>query len=282
MPVPEARIGDEEPRDSMTTRNFRAPRGERGSRSDPAARWFAGSPLSSDECRIRLFCFPHAGGGSALFRPWRAELASRGIDVLPLVLPGRESRIHEPAYRRVVDLVEALAEVLPDRLDTPYAFFGHSMGAVVAYETARALARRDHPRPRCLLVSGRRAPGLPSRRRLFSELSDEVLLEAMGELNGTPAEILRDRELMRLFLPCLRADLELNEYYIPLPGESLDVPITAMGGTSDPEVDPDELSAWGSRTTGTFHERLFEGDHFYLKGAVPEVMTTVRSALGIA
>jgi medium-chain acyl-[acyl-carrier-protein] hydrolase len=258
------------------------PGSARPARTGPApSRWIAGGPRCHGTPRIRVFCFPHAGGGSALYRPWRAPLAEAGIDVCPVVLPGREGRIRERPHDSVHTLMDALCEGLRDQLDVPYAFFGHSMGSVVAYEAARRFRREGlGGGPRYVVVSGRRAAQLPTRRRLFSDLPDEELLADIAQLNGTPAEILHDRELMRLFLPSLRADFALNECYAPLPGPPLDVPLTALGGLADPEVDPDELRAWGECTTGPFRALLFEGDHFYLKGARNEVLAEIRTALG--
>lgn len=224
---------------------------------------------------IRLFCFPHAGGGPSFFRAWRQALAP-DIDVRPVLLPGRESRLRELPYRRVEQLIDPLCSALLPYLDRPYALFGHSMGSIVAYEAARRLARRTGRVPFRLLVSGRRAPELPSRRRSFSALPEKDFLTALATLNGTPPEVLGQPQLVQLLLPALRADFELNETYQPLPGPMLDCPLTACMGLDDPEVDPVELLAWRAVTTADFTLRIFGGDHFYLRDGRPDVLSALR------
>ncbi|MEU8324789.1 alpha/beta fold hydrolase [Nonomuraea sp. NPDC048881] len=233
--------------------------------------WIAGGEPRAD-ARIRLFCFAHAGGGSALFRKWDDHL-SPDVDVCPVVLPGRESRLRERPYNRMEQLVGPLSEAIEPYTDRPFALFGHSMGAVVAWETARRFP------PAVLFVSGRRAPHLPTRRRRFTDLSEDELLSELGKLNGTPSEVMDQRSLLEVFLPGLRADFELNESYTPLPGPRPDCPISALTGDADPEVDPDEISAWADATGGGFTLRVFGGDHFYLKGPRPEVLTAVQEDL---
>jgi medium-chain acyl-[acyl-carrier-protein] hydrolase len=233
--------------------------------------WIAGGEPRAD-ARIRLFCFAHAGGGSALFRNWDEHLSPE-IDVCPVVLPGRESRIRERPYNRMEQLMGPLSEAIEPYTDRPFALFGHSMGAAVAWETARRFP------PAVLFVSGRRAPQLPTRRRRFSDLSEDELLTELGKLNGTPSEVMGQRSLLEVFLPSLRADFELNESYTPLPGTRPGCPISALLGDADPEVDPDEITSWADATSGGFTLRVFGGDHFYLKGPRPEVLAAVQEDL---
>jgi medium-chain acyl-[acyl-carrier-protein] hydrolase len=233
--------------------------------------WIAGGEPRAD-ARIRLFCFAHAGGGSALFRNWDEHLSPE-IDVCPVVLPGRESRIRERPYNRMEQLMGPLSEAIEPYTDRPFALFGHSMGAAVAWETARRFP------PAVLFVSGRRAPQLPTRRRRFSDLSEDELLTELGKLNGTPSEVMGQRSLLEVFLPSLRADFELNESYTPLPGTRPGCPISALLGDADPEVDPDEITSWADATSGGFTLRVFGGDHFFLKGPRPEVLVAVQEDL---
>lgn len=228
--------------------------------------------------RVRLFCLPHAGGGGAFFHPWRAALAP-DIEVRPVVLPGRESRIRELPYVTMEQAIGPLAELIGPELDVPYALFGHSMGAAVAYELARRLVMLGRPAPLRLFVSSRRAPHLPARRASYARLDDAAFLTEVSRLNGTPAEVLRQPELVRLFLPTLRADFELNDTYAPLPAPRLDCPISAFAGLDDPEADPDELAAWAEVTAGAFRFRCFDGDHFYLKGQAAGLLDEIRANL---
>lgn len=243
-------------------------------------RWLAGDPREAPGAALRLLCFAHAGGGAAFFFPWRRALGPR-VEVRPVVLPGRESRSREPAFRSLEALLGPLCDALAPHLDRPYAMFGHSMGAVVAYEAARRLAAAGCP-PALLAVSGRRAPGAPRTRRPFSGLPDRDFLAALAALNGTPAEVLGDDRLLHAMLPTLRADIELNERYARLPGPPLACPLVAYAGSSDPEVDLEELLAWHEETSGPFTLRSFAGDHFYLKGARADVMSALRRDLAPA
>jgi len=244
-----------------------------------AGRWFGGgSGTASPEARVRLFCFAHAGGGSAFFRPWRLALAPE-VEVRPVVLPGREGRVHELPYRRVEQLLDPLCAALEPHLDRPYAFFGHSLGAILAYEAARRCSIGPGPGPVALVVSGRRAPRLPNHRPLFCTLPDPEFLAAVGALGGTPPEVLGEPQLVRMVLPALRGDFELNEAYQPLPGPRLRCPVAAYMGADDPEVNRAELLGWHAETSGEFTLRVFSGGHFYLKGARADVRTALRQDL---
>lgn len=261
-----------------------APPAPDGAASPPTpalGRWIAGGDALIPEAKLRLFCFAHAGGGAAFFFPWRRALAP-DFDVRPILLPGRESRSREQPYRRIEDLLDPLCDALAHRIEIPYALFGHSTGAIVAYEAARRLTEHAQRPPVALLVSGRRAPGLESSRPAYSQLPRRDLLLALQDLNGTPEALLEHTELLDAMLPTLRADLELNEHYRHLAGSPLTCPITAYTGTVDKHVDHSELVAWHGRTSGRFTVRTFEGDHFYLKGDRPDVMRALAEDLGRA
>lgn len=229
--------------------------------------------------QVRLFCFPHAGGGGSFFLPWGPALAPR-VAVCPVVLPGREGRIREPAFERMAPLLDALVAALLGYTDQDFAIFGHSMGSVVAYEFARRLEHEHGRRPRCLLVSGRRAPHLPARRAPLHTLPDPNFTEGLRELNGTPNEVLADEGLLRLFLPTLRADFAVNETYTASGGPPLSCPVSALTGTADPEVTIEEMAPWRSVTTSDFRLRVFYGDHFYLKSRPDDVLDAIRQDLG--
>lgn len=229
----------------------------------------------------QLFCFAHAGGGPSLFRSWRVRLAPE-IAVRPVLLPGRESRLDEPPFRQLADLIKPLCAALEPHLDQPYAFFGHSMGAVIAYEAARRFSGGSMGGPRCLLVSGHRAPGLATSRQPLSGLPDDEFLAEIGRLNGTPPEVLDEPELLSMLLPTMRADFELADTYQPLPGGRLHCPVVAYLSTADPEVSQAQVLGWRDVTTGEFTTRVFSGDHFYLKEGRPDVLNAVREDMSPA
>lgn len=245
----------------------------------PASRWVVddGRPGGPGPAR-QLFCFAHAGGGPAFFRPWLAGLAPE-VAVRRVLLPGREGRFDEPPFRHIDELAGPLCAALEPYVDQPYALFGHSMGALVAYEVARRFSGPSGSAPACLIVSGRRAPGLAAGRRRVSSLPDDEFVTEVGRLNGIPAEVLSEPDLLEMILPPLRADFELAETYRPRPGNRLGCPVAAYMSTADPETDYGGVLGWRETTTGEFTVRVFRGDHFYLKAGRPDVLTAVREDL---
>jgi medium-chain acyl-[acyl-carrier-protein] hydrolase len=216
--------------------------------------------------RLRLFCFPYAGGAASVYRAWSAELPQE-IEVCPVQLPGREGRIREPPARSMDELVEAAAEGLSAELDGgPFALFGHSMGAVAAYELARRRRDSGASEPLHLFASARSAPGMPRLDEPIHDLPSDRFLQRLRELDGTPAEVLEHPELMALLEPLLRADFAVNETWEPRPGEALSCPLTALGGLGDEHVPREHLEAWRGVTRGAFKLHLLGGDHFFLNG----------------
>lgn len=229
--------------------------------------------------RLRLFCFPYAGGSAAVYRGWPNALPPE-IEVCAVRLPGREARLAEPSFTRADDLVPAVAEALEPLLDLPYALFGHSMGAVAAFELARELRRRGRALPVKLLLSGARAPERPNPDPPLSHLSDEdFLAEVHRRYDAIPGAVLENPELLQLLLPCLRADFAVFESYSYREEPPLDCPIAAYGGLDDPRVSGDDVTAWSRHTTGPFSVRMFPGDHFFIHGAEPAVQRAVSEEL---
>lgn len=227
--------------------------------------------------RLRLFCLPHAGGSSLLYRPWR-PLFPAWIDLCPIELPGRGARLAEPAFTRMAPLVDALAQALEPLLAVPFAFFGHSMGAAIAHEMTLRLRRPAGPAH--LFVSARPAPDPAYEPRALHRLPDADLLAALGRLGGTPAEVLARTDLMAALLPGIRADLELIESYVPPTGDRVTCPITALGGADDRMIDRRSLEAWSGVTSAAFRLRLFPGGHFYLAESAGPVVSEVLRDLG--
>jgi medium-chain acyl-[acyl-carrier-protein] hydrolase len=183
----------------------------------------------------------------------------------PVQLPGRENRFGEKAFSRLEELVPVLAEALLPYMERPYAFWGHSMGALICFELARMLRReRQTPGPIRLAVSGHRAPQLPDPKQPIYRATDEIFLDRLRHLNGTPVEVLEHQELLPLLLPTLRADFELCETYEYRPEIPLDCPISAFGGLNDPDVTRESILAWRDQTHSAFQARFFRGDHFFL------------------
>lgn len=227
---------------------------------------------------IRLYCLPHSGGTAAVFRSW-PEALPPDVEVQAAQLPGRETRIAEPPVRRLELLVEPLAAAIAREAQLPFALFGHSLGGLLAFEVCRRLRRLGAAGPVQLFVAGCRAPHLPSPDPPIHALPDEEFLVELRRLNGTPADVLEHRELLRLVMPSLRADCEAAETYSHRPEPALGVPIAVYGGTDDDRVDFADLAAWRRHTTGDFSLRMLPGDHFFVTESEAELLALVSERL---
>jgi len=226
---------------------------------------------------VRLFCFPYAGGGDSIFRSWQESLSDT-IEVCPVQLPGRGSRIGETPYAEMDQLVRAAGQALAPYLDKPFALFGHSMGALIAFEFARHLRREYNAQPVRLFVSGRCSPQTMSEP-LDLELFDCEFPEILRRNNGTPEEALDNPELMELVLPILRADLVLCKSYIYTVEPPFSFSITAFGGLEDDGVPRHCLEDWREHTTGPFVLRMFPGGHFFLNSARLPLLEAISKEL---
>lgn len=220
-------------------------------------------PRPVGQPRLRLFCFPYAGGSAAVYHQWPAALPAE-IELLAVQYPGRATRMREAPHTKLSPILDDIESALTPLLDRPYAFFGHSMGATVAFELARRLQAAGRPLPKHLFLSGRSAPHLPPVKRQIHALSDSEFVDAMREFNGTPAEILEHRELMEMMLPIIRADFEALETWEYQLSPPFDIPISVFGGIADDGVPLENLDAWTIHTAGRFKRHMFPGDHFFL------------------
>jgi medium-chain acyl-[acyl-carrier-protein] hydrolase len=228
---------------------------------------------------LRLFAFPYAGRGASLYFPWRAVLPD-WIELVAVQLPGREGRLAEPALDRLEVAVAALVEAIAPLLDRPYAFFGHSMGALLCYELACALAARNAPEPVALALSGRRAPTTIDADPLLHLMPDDAFINALrARYDGIPQAVLDEPELLRLALPTLRRDIELIETHVPYAHPPLAAPFLLYGGDADPLTPPETLTAWRPLTKGDAPLRLFPGGHFYLQSQQPSLLDDLTRQL---
>jgi len=220
---------------------------------------FAPNPAA----KMRLFCFPYAGGGCAAFRTWANE-APREMQICPVQLPGREYRIMETPYSSLSDLIPVLAQTLRPYFDLPFTIFGHSLGALIAFELARELRRLGERSPLRLFASARRAPQISPRKSPIHDLPHDEFMRELRRFKGTPEEVLHNAELMELVLPALRADFRMHESYFYKNEPPLAMPISVFGGVDDAEVRPDELEGWSVQTSIPITLKMFPGDHFFL------------------
>jgi medium-chain acyl-[acyl-carrier-protein] hydrolase len=230
------------------------------------------------QARLRLFCFPYAGGGAYLFRPWKDSFPE-DVEIFSVQLPGRENRLSEPPFTRLSLLIERLFQVLKPYLEIPFIFFGHSMGTLISFELARQLRRENAQQPVHLFVSGHNAPHIPDSSEAIHQLPDREFIEKLRSYKGTPEAVLQNDELMKLMIPILRADFELCETYTCLPEEPLDCSISAFGGISDEWTSEENLSAWRDHTSCSFSVRMFPGDHFFLNGSRSLLLQSINKDL---
>ncbi|MFI1968795.1 thioesterase II family protein [Streptomyces cinnamoneus] len=242
--------------------------------------WFLRFP-QDPACRTRLVCFPHAGGAASYYVPY-ARALSPEVDVLAVQYPGRQNRYSEAHIEDIGTLADEIAAALEPWLDLPTALFGHSMGAVLAFEVTRRLERRGDFDAARLFVSGCPAP---SRRReetfrkLDGDLDDNGVIAELRALSGTNAAVFENEELLRLTLPTIRSDYTAVRNYRAEPGAAVRAPVTVLAGDSDHRTTPDELQAWQTHTTATCDVHTFTGGHFFINDHAGEIVGLITDRL---
>jgi surfactin synthase thioesterase subunit len=228
----------------------------------------------------RLFCFPHAGGGAAFFRSL-SEPLKEFIQTAPVQYPGRENRREEAYAQSIEELVQTLLADLRGAFLGRFAFFGHSMGAIVAFEMMRALRRAGLPLPEVLVASAARAPQFRRNNKPAPDPSREELIEQVRNLEGLPEDILAHGGLVDLLLPSLEADTSLYRRYIYREEPPFETAITVIGGRADPNIHSSHLDAWKEQTRGRFECIQIDGGHFYLRSNPPAFFEILREAVGL-
>jgi surfactin synthase thioesterase subunit/glycosyltransferase involved in cell wall biosynthesis len=254
---------------ALRLQKARAPRAQQA----PGSGFFPDIEALANAERV-LYCLPWAGGGTALYRSWRGRLGER-TGVCAVRLPGRESRLGEAPFMDIRVLVASLTEALRPHLGKPFAFYGHSMGAGIAFELARSLRRNGLPMPSTLLVSSARAPQLRTEAPQGPDPADEELLDQIERLGG----LAEDHEVVRLALPALRADTHLYRHYLYEPDAPLALPICVYGGSEDPSLEREHSEAWREQTTEGFSLKLWPAGHFFFREFEAEFLDEIRREL---
>ncbi|MFI2239374.1 thioesterase II family protein [Streptomyces chrestomyceticus] len=246
---------------------------------DAVERWLRRFHAPPRRPAARLVCLPHAGGSAGFFFPFSQALAG-DLDVLAVQYPGRLERHHEPPLTDIAELagqvVAALTSATAGADGLPLALFGHSMGALIAYEVASELQDRGTP-VQALFVSGRRAAGCPDDIEPLHTLDDEAVVAELRAMDGTEDELLSDPDMLRMILPAVRADYRAVVNYRHRPRPRLTSPVVALTGDSDARVSLEQAAAWADHTTGPHELRVFPGGHFYL--ASPPQQSAVTALL---
>jgi len=243
-----------------------------------ANNWFVW-PRVKPEAETRLFMFPYAGGGPAVFNTWSSEFPGN-VETWMAHYPGRGSRHQEAPIREIKILAERFVQAIQHLLDKPFAFFGHSLGGLVAFELARQLQEQDLPPPQILFLSACGAPHLPDLNPPIHKLPDSEFVVALQKLNGIPSEISNQPDVMQLLLPILRADFEAVESYRhDIDVSPLHVSILAFAGADDPRVSQARVEGWARHTDAGFRLQTFPGDHFFIHTCREAVMASIAAEL---
>ncbi|GAB2331943.1 alpha/beta fold hydrolase [Streptomyces griseoincarnatus] len=224
-----------------------------------------------------LYCFPFAGGTAAYYAPWAEEFTA-GLEIVPVQPPGRGARMAEPGPTSIAEMADTLAPLIAAATTRPL-LFGHSMGAITAFEVARRLRELGRPAD-MLFVSGRPAPPISRPLSPVSTLPRNAFVRMLREYGTAPEEVLAHEELLDVLLPMIRADFALIEQYSYVPGLQLDCPVRAWCGAGDPEVQPEDMARWAEQTTGPFELTVLPGGHFFLTDHHQQVVKTVLRTAG--
>lgn len=236
-------------------------------------------PKPNPQAGLRLFCFPYAGANESIYYPW-INLLPATIELWTIQLPGRNARLQEPAYQHIDDVTAALAHQMPAYLDKPFACFGHSLGALLAFNTMRVVRQLTQQLPRHLFFSGRRPPHQPNLLPPTHGLSnDEFVAEVQQRYGGIPAAILAEPELLAYFLPALRADFAVMESYVYQPDTPFACPISVFAGEEDALTPRSALAEWCRHTLNAFSLKFFPGGHFFLQSQRSALLQTIVQAL---
>jgi len=230
------------------------------------------------DAAFRLFCFCYAGGNAASYLPWQGKVDS-AIEICALQPPGRGARLFEPPLGTMDVMVSAVSAVVDRMDDLPFAFFGHSLGALVAFELAHYRAQRGLRVPVHLLLSGCLAPGSRSEPKNLHLLDDARLVDELRKYNGTPPEILAHQELMALVLPTIRADFRLASEYRHVPRRRLDMPISVLAGRADDYDSTEQYENWLTETDARGSVHWFDGDHFFINSELDRTLGVIQAEL---
>lgn len=227
--------------------------------------------------RVPLYCLPYAGSSASMYVRWKRRLPS-WIEVIPVELPGRGRRMAEPLEVTLPALLERIALDVRPEPSQPFAVFGHSLGAILAFELAARLEAHGLT-PSLVFASGTGSPTTRDRERFAALVTDAELRAELLRLDGTPQHVLADPELMELTLPVLRADFQVAASYSATPGRTLRAPLVALGGTSDPTTSSAAIAAWREQTRGDFAMHLLPGGHFFIHAEESTLFTLLERHL---
>lgn len=230
---------------------------------------------------MRIFCFPHSGGGASTYFSW-SNLLSLTVELISIQLPGRENRFYDHLTNDLEFIIDNLSQEFTYYKEKPFVVFGHSLGALIAYEFVKSVYQSYGIYPQYMIVSGAKAPHLPFRIKKLSQLEDEELLQELknyGEINDA---LLQNEQILKMFLPIFRSDFSIGENYNYKETVVFPFDILALAGSDDPTVNKKEILGWSGYTSGNFEFRIFPGGHFFLKSHTEEILSFISQKIGAA
>lgn len=239
--------------------------------------WFVRVNPSVVDASVRLICFPHSGAGASVYRKWASEL--RNVEIYSAQLPGRENRISEKAIENIHVLVEELLAFMNFIEGKPFILFGHSLGALIAYELVCALERRQGPQPKHLIVSAFRAPDCVSLNKQLHNLNADDFVMELKKYGGMSDEILSNLELMELLIPSIRGDFKVHETYKFPQNPELKTSITSIAGDNDNVVTVSQMFGWRNHTSGEYGHHTVSGGHFFIVESRKQCLQIVQSLI---
>ncbi|NEO76845.1 MAG: alpha/beta fold hydrolase [Moorea sp. SIO4G3] len=246
---------------------------------DKTRRWIA-YHQPKPNARLRLFCFHPWGSSASMFQGWSDQLLT-DIEVLPIQLPGRQRRLQEKPFTEFVPLIQVLGEIISPYLDRPFAFFGHSMGALIAFELAHVLEQEYNLKPLHLFLSAALPPSDTSLSKEFESFSQEQRLNYLMNISEIPKDIYDDPSLLQELMNVFKADLKLLQSYTYVEKPPLSCPISSFGGINDSLTSEKQLSEWSKYTSSTFEVQMFPGKHMFLKDSQKLLLDTIYQMLSI-
>ncbi len=238
------------------------------------------TPDRKDDIEFYLFCFPFAGAGASYFNSWASQFRDSKIQLCGIQYPGRESRMKEPLVSDISILVSELSNSISKlSAGVPFGFYGHSMGASIAYEIANHLDENQQPQPEFLCLSGRNPPHHPRQSNNLCHLSDREFIREIEKLGNLPKQIVDAPELINFLLPIMRNDALLLENYKPAPGRTVKCPLYIYGGDDDPCAGSHTLAEWEPYTTMDFNLKIFQGNHFFINQHKSEICASLKNRM---
>jgi len=234
----------------------------------------------NQNANVRLFCFHYGGGSGVSFYPWIGKIPNF-VELMVVELPGRGNNMSQPLLTDVHDITIFLVEEIKYYLDKPFVFFGHSVGSLISFELTKAMKGQNLPLPVHLILSGSMAPHTLHKRQHICHLDDEAFSKELKIYNGIPQEVQNESSLMDIFLPIIRADMSIIENYKYSPSKPLECDITTITGNDDLTVSREDAKAWGHYTGLSYNHCTLNGDHFFIKTALQEVINIVLQTISM-